>query len=63
MKLLKHAVYEGEGFYIVEGSTGIHVVRVEEGSFSCTCPAYTYRKTCKHVEFAKGCAASGSRRV
>lgn len=31
---------------------GTHTLRLEGGQATCSCPGYTYRKTCKHVENA-----------
>jgi len=38
--------------WTVEGSKGkVYVVKVSnEGAWSCTCPGYSFRRRCKHVE-------------
>lgn len=33
----------------VEGRTGTYTVTVDGRRVTCTCPGYTFRKTCKHV--------------
>jgi len=54
MKLLKHSTFEGEELYVVQGLSGVYVVKKVGEEYTCTCPSYTYRKTCKHIEFVKG---------
>jgi hypothetical protein len=33
----------------VEGRTGTYTVTVDGRRVTCTCPGYSFRKTCKHV--------------
>jgi len=57
MKLLKHSVFEGEELFIVQGETAVYVVKRVGSVYSCSCPAYMYRKgDCKHVSFVRRCA-------
>ncbi|RKY98980.1 MAG: hypothetical protein DRQ10_06860 [Candidatus Hydrothermota bacterium] len=40
---------------VVEGRHGIHTVMRTNGRWSCTCPAFIYRRTpeCSHIKIAK----------
>jgi hypothetical protein len=60
MRLIKHTVFEDEELFEVEGETGIYIVRKIGDEYTCTCPAFTYRKGCKHIEFVKGGCREGS---
>lgn len=38
---------------VSKGDKVYYVTQQGEGSFSCSCPSFTYRKTCKHVDALK----------
>ena len=40
----------GEKVWQVEGSKGnIYTVRLSNGSYSCTCPGFGFRRKCRHI--------------
>jgi hypothetical protein len=42
---------EPNGSWIVKGSNGNeYVVTKSKGSVKCTCPGFTFRRNCKHIE-------------
>lgn len=55
MMLLKHSASEGEEFYLVQSeSDNVYVVRRTGDTYTCSCPAFMYRKgECKHIQFVK----------
>ena len=37
--------------YRIPGSNGItYTIRISEKMITCSCPGFTYRRTCKHIE-------------
>ena len=44
----------GEKVWKVEGSKGnIYTVKLSDGAYSCTCPGFSYRRKCRHIEGVK----------
>ena len=47
-------VADAQTQWIVQGSKGNkYTVKLTGKGYSCTCPGYTFRKTCKHIEGIK----------
>ena len=41
----------GEKTWSVKGSKGnVYTVKLSEGSYSCTCAGYNFRRKCRHIE-------------
>ena len=41
----------GENSWSVKGSKGnVYTVKLSEGTFSCTCPGFSFRRKCRHIE-------------
>lgn len=44
----------GEKVWRVEGSKGnIYTVKLSEGTYTCTCPGFSFRRKCRHIEGVK----------
>ena len=44
------AAVAGEKTWSVKGSKGnVYTVKLSEGTFSCTCPGYGFRRKCRHI--------------
>ena len=53
----KRPVFErpaGEKTWQVEGSKGnIYTVKLSDGAYTCTCPGFSFRRKCRHIEGIK----------
>ena len=53
----KRPVFErpvGEKVWRVEGSKGnIYTIKLSDGAYSCTCPGFSFRRKCRHIEGVK----------
>lgn len=56
--ILRHFKYEDEELFLVQGESGLYTVTRRDGEYRCTCPAYQYHKTCKHIDEVKAHAGS-----
>jgi predicted nucleic acid-binding Zn finger protein len=53
--LLKRINVDSEELFMIQGSTGIYIVKRTDDTYTCTCSAFLYRKTpCKHIRFVMG---------
>ena len=44
----------GEKVWQVEGSKGnIYTVKLSDGVYTCTCPGFSFRRKCRHIEGVK----------
>lgn len=44
----------GEKTWSIKGSRGnLYTVKLSEGSYSCDCAGYAFRRKCRHIEEAK----------
>ena len=44
----------GEKSWTIKGSKGnLYTVKLSEGSYSCTCPGFSFRRKCRHIEEVK----------
>tara|TARA_B100001250_G_C19333995_1_gene585974 strand:- start:92 stop:406 length:315 start_codon:yes stop_codon:yes gene_type:complete len=49
-KPLEIAPVTGEKVWRVEGSKGnIYTIKLSDGTYSCTCPGFGFRRKCRHI--------------